>query len=57
VEIVDRTGEPRSNEDIVEAIEAIKRELVKGQINPVMVFYPIVLDALVELLHRRITTK
>ena len=57
MEIVDRTGEPRSNEDIVEAIEAIKRELVKGQINPVMVFYPIVLDALVELLHRRITTK
>jgi len=57
MEIVDKTGEPRSNEDIGEAIDAIKNRLVKGPIDPIMVFYPTIIDALVELLQRRIVTK
>ena len=57
MEIVDRTGSPRSNQDIGEAIDAIKKELVRGQVNPAMIFYPTIIDALIELLQRRITTK
>ena len=54
MEIIDNSGNPRSNEDIGEAIDAIKKELVRGQINPIMVFYPIIIDSLVELLQRRV---
>ena len=55
--IVDKSGEPRSNQDIGEAIDAIKNRLVKGPIDSVMVFYPTIIDALVELLQRRTVTK
>jgi len=57
MEMVDKTGEPRSNEDIVEAIDAIKTRLVKGPLDPIMIFYPTIIDSLIELLERRVRDK
>lgn len=54
MEIADLTGQPRSNEDIIEAIEAIKRELVSlKNFSPILIYYPTIIEALNELLERR----
>ena len=52
MEIVDKTGEPRTDDEIREAIEFLKREIVT-ELSPRLVFYPTILDALKELLARR----
>ena len=51
--IVDKSGQPRSDEDIQEAIDAITNDLIKGKPRPIMVVYPIILEGLKELLARR----
>ena len=53
MEFTDKTGEPRTNEEIVEAILVIRKEMVSGEPQSVMVFYPTITDGLMELLHRR----
>lgn len=51
--MIDMSGEPRSNEEIQEAIDAIKKEIVRGQPQPIMVFYGTIIDAMAELLKKR----
>lgn len=53
MEFIDNTGKPRSNQDIIETINALKKEMITGQINPIIVFFPTILNALEELLERR----
>ena len=53
MEIVDNTGKPRSDEEILETIQAIKKEIIKGKPQPIMVFYPTIMHGLTELLFRR----
>jgi len=49
----DKTGEPRSNEEIAEAIQAVRKELVGGKPASIMVYYMTISDGLTELLARR----
>lgn len=51
--VEDMSGSSRPDKDILEAAKAIKFELVKEQPRPIMLYYPIILDALDELLQRR----
>lgn len=52
--MIDRTGKPRRDEEIIEAIEAIKRELLSlKNFGPILIYYPTILNALDELLERR----
>ncbi|GAH95468.1 unnamed protein product, partial [marine sediment metagenome] len=44
MEFIDNSGKPRSNQDIIETIDAIRKELVRGKPNPIMVFYPTILN-------------
>ncbi len=48
----DKSGKPRSIEELLEAREAIKRELIRS-VAPIMVYYPTIIEALTELLERR----
>jgi len=52
--IVDKTGEPRSDKDLIEAKKAIEQELISMKnFGPVLIFYPTIIDAIKELLERR----
>ena len=54
MEIVDRTGLPRRDNELIEAKEAIKKQLITlNEFRPIMVYYPIIINALDELLERR----
>lgn len=57
MKIIDNTGTSRSNEDIQEAIKAIKNELVRGKPCPIMVYYTTMLEGLNEVLKRRVLMK
>jgi len=50
--IQDKTGEPRSQEELVEAKVAIMNRLITD-IDPIMVYYPTIVDAINELLTLR----
>jgi len=51
---MDKSGKPRRNEELIEAKEAIKKEMVNLQnISPILVFYPTIIDAIDELLEVR----
>ena len=49
----DMTGELRSDEELKDALQAINKELISASMNPIMLHYPTILDALKELLERR----
>ena len=53
MEFIDTTGKPRSDQEIKEAIEAIKREMVMGEPKPIMIFYTTIINGLEELIQRR----
>jgi len=55
INIIDRSGEPRSDEDIQEAIDAVTREMVsRNPGNPeLMVMFPTIIESLNELLRLR----
>ena len=53
ITMIDKSGEPRSKEDINEAIDAVMLEIVKGVPSSIFIVYPIILDGLRELLERR----
>ena len=54
MEMVDRTGEPRRDNELIEAREAIKKQLITlRNMDPIMVYYPTIINALNELLERR----
>jgi len=54
MEMIDRTGEPRRNDELIEAREAIKKELITlTNISSILVYYPTIINAIDELLERR----
>lgn len=54
MKIVDLSGQPRSERDLIEAKEAIQKELVNlKNLNPILVYYPTIINAIDELLERR----
>jgi len=54
--IVDKTGEPRSDSDLIEAKDAIVKELISMKnFGPILIYYPTIIDAINELLERRKT--
>ena len=54
MEIEDKTGQPRSEQDLIDARLALQKELINPKnLNPIQVYYPTILDAINELLIRR----
>ena len=54
MEMNDRSGEPRSDEDLIEARKAIIKELISlKNVTPILIHYPTIIDGLKELLERR----
>jgi len=54
VEIVDNTGKPRRDDELIEARKAIEKELISlKNISPILVYYPTIIAAINELLERR----
>ena len=50
----DISDQPRRDNELIEAREAIKKELISlKNINPILVYYPTILNAIDELLERR----
>ncbi len=50
--MIDKSGEQRTIKELVEAREAIKKEIIRS-LNPIMIYYPIIIEALNELIERR----
>ena len=46
---IDKTGEPRSNKAIQEAIQGLRKGIMK-ELHPSLIFYPTAIDAMEELL-------
>jgi len=54
MEIIDRTGQPRRENELIEAKEAIQKELISlKNLSPILVYYPTIINAIDELLERR----
>lgn len=54
MEMIDRNGEPRSDEDLIEAKDAIVKELISlKNVSSILLYYPTIIDGLKELLERR----
>ena len=52
--MIDRSGEPRSDEDLIEAKDAIVKELISlKNVSSILLYYPTIIDGLKELLERR----
>jgi len=52
--VSDKSGEPRSNEELIEAMNTLKKSLMTpSELSPIMVHYFTIIDAIVELLQRR----
>lgn len=52
--IVDKTGKPRSEQDLIEARTAIEKELVSMKnFGPILIYYPTIIEAINELIERR----
>ena len=51
MELIDKTGQPRSNEDLLEAIKVIRKRMITMTTDPeLFVMFPTILNALEELL-------
>ena len=53
MDFIETSSKLRSDEDLIEARTAIQTELIKGQPNPAMIYYPIIIECISELLQRR----
>ncbi|MHA1872625.1 MAG: hypothetical protein ACTSVB_00815 [Candidatus Heimdallarchaeaceae archaeon] len=54
VDIVDKTGQPRSDDDLIEARTALEKELISMKnFGPILIYYPTIIEAINELLKRR----
>jgi hypothetical protein len=54
MEIIDRSGEPRRDEELIEARNAIAKELISMKnFGPILLYYPTIIEAIEELLERR----
>ena len=52
--IEDLSGQPRRNDELIEAREAIKKELINPKsLAPILVYYLTIINAIDELLERR----
>ena len=52
--MVDKTGQPRSIEQLLEACNALKKSLFDiKNIDPILIHYPCIIEALQELIDRR----
>jgi hypothetical protein len=52
INIIDKTGQPRTDQEIIDAINALKKDLINN-VNPILIYYPIILESLNELLYYR----
>ena len=58
IEFYDKTGEPRSDKELQEAIVALKNAFILTKLDPIMIHYPVIWDSLYELLsYRKIITE
>ena len=54
MEMIDRTGEPRSDKELIEARNAITKELISlKNFGPILLYYTTIIEAIDELLERR----
>ncbi len=53
METTDKTGQPRTDNDINEAISALRRYMIVEELKPIAVFYPTIIESLNELLDLR----
>jgi len=54
MEVVDRTGESRRDDELIEARDAVAKELVSMKnFGPILIYYPTIIEAINELLERR----
>lgn len=52
--VKDLSGQSRRDDELIEAKEAIQKELVSlKNLAPILVYYPTIIDAIDELLERR----
>lgn len=52
--VKDLSGQPRRDDELIEAKEAIQKELVNlKKLEPILIYYPTIIDAINELLERR----
>lgn len=52
MEIVDKSGTPRSTIELIEARVVIEMELIRS-VAPITIYYPTIIEALNELIERR----
>jgi hypothetical protein len=53
INFTDKSGEPREESEILEAISALKKNLISAQVHPLMIHFPVILESLFELLNYR----
>ncbi len=54
MEMIDKSGEPRRDEELIEARNAIAKELISlKNFGPILLYYTTIIEALDELLERR----
>jgi len=52
--MVDKTGQPRSDDELIEARIALEKKLISMKnFDPLIIFYPTIIEAINELLKRR----
>lgn len=55
LEQIDKTGEPRSNRELLEACDAVKKGFLDiKNFTPIILYYPCIIDAIHELLRMRL---
>jgi len=55
LEQIDKTGEPRTNRELPEACDALKKGFLDiKNFTPIILHYPCIIDAIHELLRRRL---
>ena len=50
---IETSGEPRSIEELEDALRAIQKEFISTKISPLMIYYMVIMDALKELIEIR----
>ena len=50
----DTSGKPRRIDELEQARDAVTRYLIGPKLDPIMVFYPTIIEAINELIERRI---
>ena len=52
MEFIDNSKKTRTTKEIKEAVGAIQKELIVGKPVPIMVFYPLIIECLNEMLQQ-----